>query len=133
MRNLIQTCKIGFFACALALPALLSAADAPVLGDTYINSGAPGSNSGAPASLNVSGANTALLQFDLSKLPPGTTSANILRATLVAYVNRVGVSGAVDLSSVTSAWTELGVTAGSPPTLGGVFSTVAVSQGSTYL
>jgi hypothetical protein len=133
MRNLIQTYKFGLVACALALPALLSAADAPVLGDTYINSGTPGSNFGSAVSLNVSGTNTALLQFDLSGLPAGTTPANILKATLVAYVNRVGVSGAVDLSPVTSAWTESAVTAGSPPTLGGVFSTLAVTQGNTYL
>jgi hypothetical protein len=133
MRNLIQTCKIGLFGCALALPALLSAADAPVLGDTYINSAAPGSNFGSGVSLNVSGSNTALLQFDLSGLPAGTTSANVLKATLVAYVNRIGVSGAVDLAPITSAWTESGVTAGAPPTLGGVFTTVAVTQGNLYL
>jgi hypothetical protein len=133
MRKLIQNFKISIFACALAVPALLPAADAPVLGDTYINSGAPGTNFGAATSLNVSSTNTALLQFDLSGLPAGTTSGNILRATLVAYVNRVGVSGAVDLSPVTSAWTESGVTAGSPPSLGGVFSTLTVSQGSSYL
>jgi hypothetical protein len=133
MRNLIQHFKTGVFACAFALPAVLPAADAPVLGDTFINSGAPGSNFGAAVSLNVNSSNTALLQFDLSGLPAGVTSANILKATLVAYVNRVGVGGAVDLAPVTSAWTESTVTAGTPPTLGGVFSTIAVTQGNSYL
>ncbi len=136
-RNLIRKINTGVFVEALVFAALvapaLSAADAPVLADAYINSGAPGSNFGSGVSLNVSATNTALLQFDLSGLPAGTTSSNILKATLVAYVNRAGVSGAVDLSSVTSAWTESSVTAGSPPTLGGVFGTVAVSQGNSYL
>lgn len=133
MRTYILNFKTGLLACTLALPALLCAGDAPVLGDTYINSGASGSNYGAAVSLSVTSSNTALLQFDLTGLPAGVSPANILKATLVAYVNRVGVSGAVDLSPVTSAWTESGVTAGSPPTFGGVFSTVAVTQGSTYL
>ena len=73
MRNLARHCKTSLLACALAIPGLLPAADAPVLGDTYINSGAPGSNYGTAASLNVAGANTALLQFDLSGLPAGLT------------------------------------------------------------
>jgi Collagen triple helix repeat (20 copies) len=133
MRTLIQHFKTCLFACAFALPAVLPAADAPVLGDTFINSGAPGSNFGAAVSLNVNSSNTALLQFDLSGLPAGVTSANILKATLVAYVNRVGVGGAVDLAPVTSPWAESTVTASTPPTLGGVFSTIAVTQGNSYL
>jgi hypothetical protein len=133
MPNLIRHYKTGVLACALALPALLPAADAPVLSDTYISSSAPGSNFGAGVSLNVTSANTALLQFDLSWLPAGTTPANILKATMVIYMNRVGVTGAVDLAPITSSWTESGVTFSAPPLLGGVFSTIGVTQGNTYL
>jgi hypothetical protein len=133
MRHLIRHHKTGVLAFALALPALLPAADASVAQDTYISSTSPGSNFGTGVSLNVSSANTALMQFDLSGLPPGVTSANILKATLVTYVNRVGVTGAVDFAPISSAWTESGVTFGAPPLLGGVFSTVAITQANSYV
>lgn len=135
MRKITQNLNLaGVSACAflaLALPA--AAADAPVFGDSYISSTAAGTNYGGAVSLNVSSSNTALVQFDLSGLPAGATSANILRASLVLYLNRVGVTGAVDLAPVTSSWTESGVTFSAPPSIGGVFSTLSVTQGNTYL
>src|SRR5215472_17283992 len=86
----------------LAAPAGWASA-APVTGDTYINSAAPASNFGTAISLAVSGTHqTLLLLFDLSGLPAGLSAANIVRTSLVFYVNRVGVTGSVDVAPVLS-------------------------------
>ncbi|HZT30484.1 MAG TPA: DNRLRE domain-containing protein [Bryobacteraceae bacterium] len=119
---------------ALFLPAAGWAQVAPLVADTYLNSTNPTVNFGTVANLNVGNGSRALLQFDLSSLPPGTTAAQVSRATLVLYVNRLGVSGAVDISQVTSSWGELTATFNSPPTISaGVEATVAVTQAAVYV
>ena len=50
-------------------------AEAILVADAHVNSAMPAVNSGAISNLNVGGGYTALLQFDLSMLPAGTTSA----------------------------------------------------------
>ena len=51
------------------------AVEATLVADAHVNSARPGVNSGAISNLNVGGGYTALLQFDLSTLPAGTTAA----------------------------------------------------------
>ena len=80
------------------------ASDATVAGDAYVNSAHPATNFGYLSNLYVGNGDTALIQFDLSSLPAGTTAAQIGKATLKLYVNRINVSGLVSVLPVTSAW-----------------------------
>jgi len=59
----------------------------------------------------------ALLKFDLSTLPTGTASTNILKATLVLYVNTLTRSGTFDVASVGGMWNERTVTWATAPAL----------------
>jgi hypothetical protein len=54
-------------------------------GGRHVNSALPAVNSGAISNLNVGNGYTALLQFDLSTLPAGTTAAQVSRAVLRLY------------------------------------------------
>src|SRR5271168_1214881 len=93
---------------AAALPAF--AVEATLVADTHVNSAMPTMNSGAISNLNVGGGYTALLQFDLSLLPAGTTSAQVSRAVLRLYANRVTTPGQLTLAPVTAPWGEYSVT-----------------------
>jgi ribonuclease HI len=59
----------------------------------------------------------ALLKFDLSTLPAGTASTNILKATLILYVNTLIRSGTFDVASIGGAWSERTVTWATAPAL----------------
>jgi hypothetical protein len=111
-------------ACSAAVLAILAAGsaqalDAPLAADTHTSTALPANNFGALPTINVGGGATGLLRFDLGTLPAGTTSAKLVKATLVLYVNRVGSPGAVDLHPVNAAWAEAGVTATNLPPSGG--------------
>ena len=103
---------------AAARPAV--AVEATLVADAHVNSARPGVNSGAISNLNVGGGYTALLQFDLSTLPAGTTAAQISRAVLRLYCNRVDTVGAVSVQPVGGAWGEYSVTYQTLPVLWGV-------------
>jgi hypothetical protein len=98
------------------------ATEGVVVGDAYVNSAHPAMNYGSLSNLYVNSNGTALIQFDLSSLPAGTTASQIGAASLKVYVNRVNTSGLVSVLPVTSAWSESTVTYSTIPTLG---STVA--------
>jgi hypothetical protein len=116
---------------AAALP--VSAVEATLVADAHVNSALPGVNSGAISNLNVGGGYTALLQFDLSMLPAGTTSAQISRAELRLYCNRVNAGGLVSVAPVNGAWGEYSVTYSTLPVLGGAVQTVSVGQAGAYV
>lgn len=124
---------------ALVLAATLASAparalDAPLAADSHVSASLPANNFGALPTLNVGGGSAALLRFDLATLPAATTAAKLVRATLVLYVNRVGVAGAVDLLPVNSAWTEAGVSAATMPASGGItLSNLAVPATGQYM
>src|SRR5271170_1904870 len=80
------------------------AVEATLVADAHVNSALPAVNSGAISNLNVGGGYTALLQFDLSTLPAGTTAAQVSRATLRLYCNRVNTAGLVSVQPVGGAW-----------------------------
>jgi hypothetical protein len=101
----------------LCLPA--HALDATLAADAHVSGTTPAANFGALATVNVGGGAVGLVRFDLSTLPAGTTAAQVVKATLVLYVNRVGAAGAVEVQTVFSPWGEATVTASSPPTVGG--------------
>jgi len=103
-------------------------AEAILVADAHVNSAMPAVNSGAISNLNVGGGYTALLQFDLSMLPAGTTSAKVSRAVLKLYANRVTTPGTVTLAPVTSAWGEYSVTFATLPSTGAAAGSLSVNQ-----
>lgn len=58
-----------------------------------------------------------LLKFDLSTIPTGITSTNILKATLILWVNTLTYSGTFDVVSVGGAWNQRTVTWATTPAL----------------
>src|SRR3981189_2925430 len=93
---------------AVGLPAF--AVEATLVADAHVNSARPAVNSGAISNLNVGAGYTALLQFDLSTLPAGTTAGQVSRATLRLYCNRVDTAGLVSVQALGGAWGEYSVT-----------------------
>ncbi|MBZ5677903.1 MAG: DNRLRE domain-containing protein [Acidobacteriia bacterium] len=94
--------------CALAiLPAAAWAQSTPLVGDAFFNPGVA-NNFGATVNLNVGGTtqSQSLVQFDLTKLPPGTISSSVLVATLRLFVNKVSTAGALNLYAANAAWSE---------------------------
>ncbi len=116
---------------AAALPAF--AVEATLVADAHVNSARPGVNSGAISNLNVGGGYTALLQFDLSTLPAGTTAAQVSRATLRLYCNRMDTGGLVSVQPVSGGWGEHSVTFATLPSLGSAAQVVSVSQAGAYV
>lgn len=108
-------------------------AEAVLTADAHVNGALPAVNSGAVSNLNVGGGYTALLQFDLSMLPAGTTGAQVSRAVLRLYANRVTVPGTVTLAPVTGAWGEYSVTFSTMPPVGAVAGSFLVSQTGSFV
>ena len=89
------------------------------------NTATPTTNFGAKTLLDVESASqTTFIQFDLSSLPSGYTSANITKATLKLYVNTVTTAGRFNVDFVNGAWSEKAITANNAPALG---TTIAAS------
>jgi hypothetical protein len=135
-RAILKNNPIRALFCGLTLiPAIACAQYAPLTQDSYV---APGNatNFGSAATVNVGGPNAAeaLVQFDLTTLPAGTTSANVAKATLTLFVSKVGAPGAVNISVANGPWTEAGVN-GSSSTVpaAAVASGVPVAQANAYL
>lgn len=90
--------------------------------DAYTNSASPTTNYGAAVTLGVvnsaASIQTTYIQFDLSSIPAGYKSSNIVKATLKLYVNTVVTAGSFNLDFVNGAWTEKKVTSSLAPALG---------------
>jgi hypothetical protein len=100
----------------------------PLIADTHLAV----TNAGTSVAVNVNANNKALLNFDLSTLPAGITSADIAKATLVFFVKTVPAGGQLQVSPLTSAWTE-NATTSTAPTAGLPQATSApISKGNTY-
>jgi hypothetical protein len=109
------------------------AVEATLVADAHVNSARPTANSGTISNLNVGGGYTALLQFDLSTLPAGTTAAQVSRATLRLYCNRADTAGLVTVQPVGGAWGEYSVTFATLPSLGTAAQVVSVGQVGAYV
>ncbi|MDE3167810.1 MAG: collagen-like protein [Acidobacteriota bacterium] len=116
---------------ALGLPfaPLAGAADLTAFADTYVISGAPATNFGAAANLVIAPGNTALVQFDLTLVPPAAT---IAKAYLRVYVNKVTAAGTLNVSPVLNSWGELTVTEPAP-SVGALLASVPVMVGNSFL
>lgn len=72
---------------------------------------------GNPAATSVG-----YIQFDLSAIPAGYTSANVTKASLKLYVNQVYGAGSFDVYSIDGPWSEGTITYDNAPVLGSVVS-----------
>jgi len=124
----------SWLAIVLAMATVRVSAVEPVLtADAHVNSARPGANSGTISNLNVGGGYTALLQFDLSTLPSGTTASRISRAVLRLYCNRADVPGSINVLTVNSAWGEYSVTFSNMPGLAASAQAVSIRQADAYV
>jgi hypothetical protein len=88
-------------------------------GDAYTNTVTPTTNLGTKPLLDVESASqTTYIQFDLSSIPSGYTSASIAKATLMLYVNAVTTAGSFNVDYVNGTWSEKSITADLAPALG---------------
>ena len=109
------------------------AVEATLVADAHVNSAQPSVNSGTISNLNVGGGYTALVQFDLSTLPVGTTASQVSRAVLRLYCNRADTPGLVSVQPVNGAWGEYSVTYTTLPTVGSAAQVVQVNQAGAYV
>ena len=109
------------------------ATEVTLVADAHVSSDRPTVNCGSLTNLNVGGGYTALVQFDLGTLPSGTTAAQVSRAVLRLYVNRLDTAGTVSLQPVNGAWTEGALTYATLPVLAGAVQTVAINQAGGYV
>jgi hypothetical protein len=125
---------VGLIVVALALEAAPAfAAQATLVADAHVNQALPAVNSGAISNLYVGAGYTALLQFDLGVLPAGTTAAQVSKAVLRVYCNRVDTAGLVSVQPVNAAWGEYSVTYATLPGLGAAAQVFQVTQAGAYL
>jgi hypothetical protein len=88
-------------------------------GDAYTNTATPTTNLGTKPVLDVESASqTSYIQFDLSSIPSGYTSASIAKATLKLYVNAVTTAGSFNVDFINGTWSEKTITADLAPALG---------------
>jgi hypothetical protein len=104
----VLRCFVGALLCLA--PTTGWAQVASVSADTMISQANPTLNFGNLGTLSVNAQSAALVQFDLSTLPSGLTAANIQKATMTVFVNKVLIAGSLDFSSTNQPWTEMGVT-----------------------
>ena len=92
-------------------------------------------NFGTATSITVgSSGSMGLVQFDLSQLPAGLMSAQVLKATLTLFLNHVGAAGTVNISTANGPWTETGVNgANSPVPAAAVATSVAVGSPQEFI
>jgi hypothetical protein len=87
--------------------------------DAYTNTADPTTNYGARTLLDVESASqTTYIQFNLSSIPAGYTSADITKATLKLYVNAPNKAGSFNVDYVNGTWSESTITSSIAPALG---------------
>lgn len=97
------------------LPGIAEAVQAPAIADAPINKATPTVNAGAAVSLTIASGATTLVRFDLSALPGGTTSTQVVKATAFFWVNAVKTAGALEVFSIGDPWGEKTVTFATRP------------------
>lgn len=86
--------------------------------DAYTNTADPTTNYGAKTLLDVESSQTTYIQFNLSSVPPGYTSADITKATLKLYVNSVTTARSFNVDYVNRTWSENTIGSSNAPAFG---------------
>jgi hypothetical protein len=117
--RLVSLLSLVLLACTAAYGQITPSAD------SYTNTVDPSTNFGAKIVLDVeSPSQTSYIQFNLSSLPAGYTSADITKATLKLYVFSVTTPGNFNVDYVNGTWAENTITSNLAPALG---TTIAAS------
>jgi hypothetical protein len=124
---------IAAVVCVILGLGVAHATEATVTGDATVNSAYPATNFGGLSNLRVNSNSTALIQFNLSSLPAGTTASQIGKATLKLFVNRIDASGLVNVAPVTGAWTESAVTYTTIPSIGSTVTSFTPTAAQQYI
>src|SRR5271169_1175414 len=112
---------LAMFVLTMMLPSAAWADTVHLTGDTQVGPPSDSTNNyGTLTTINVGGATpfTGLIQFDLTTLPAGTTSAQISKATLYLFVHSVGAPGSININAATGVWQELTVVGSTAPSVG---------------
>lgn len=119
MKNLKNWQSTFFLILLLALLSLSAYGQVTPSADAYTNTASPTMNFGTKPVLDVESASqTTYIQFDLSSIPAGYTSANVAKASLKLYVNAVTTAGSFNVNFVNGAWSEKTITANLAPAMG---------------
>jgi hypothetical protein len=99
----------------LSLSVFTAAQEAPVAGDTYVNSANPSANYGSGTVLNVSTNSSTFIKFNLGGVPVPTPT--VAKATLRLYVDTLNSAGSFDVYNLpaTPAWAESTLKYNTPP------------------
>src|SRR5271157_1400457 len=128
MKNLTLQLRLASLLSLILLACMAAYGQITPSQDAYTNSADPTINYGAAVTLGVVSSTpsiqTTYVQFDLSSIPAGYTSANVAKATLKLYVNAVATAGSFNVDYVNGAWTEKTIKASLAPALG---STIVAS------
>jgi YVTN family beta-propeller protein len=113
----------------LLFPRVAGAQTATLTDDSFSTSGSPNANKGTNINLSVSretsgAAEIGYLKFKLTtSLPPGTTAANVSKASLKLFANRVTDAGLIDIYRTGGSWTEKTITYNNAPPVAGALQT----------
>lgn len=126
----LRAIAFALFGLGLAAPAA-AFQTAWVSGDTFTSAASANTTNGANERLQVGGGGRALIQFRMPAMPAG---AELQRATLVVFVNRVGQAGTFDVTLVRGRWAEESVTDAAFPSLANaIASRIPVAAAQEYL
>ena len=132
MRKVTAICGM-LAAVILNIPAL-KAAEAVLTGDTYVSPNSLDSNYGASTQLHVGRGDIGLLQFDTqSVLPANVNAANVQKATLMVFVNKLESPANLTVAALGGAWSEGEVTFRNKPSTLIPLAPVKVLTGNDYV
>jgi hypothetical protein len=124
MKNLTLQLRLASLLSLILLACTAGYGQLTPSGDSYTNTASPNTNYGAKTTLDVESTQTTFIQFDLSSIPSGYTSADITKATLKLFVDGVTTAGSFNVDYVNGTWTESTIDASNAPALG---TTIAAS------
>jgi hypothetical protein len=108
------------------------AADAVLTGDATVRNAQPSSNFGSLPQIEVSSGANGYVQFDLTGLPAGVTSANAGSAVLRLFVDKLSSPGMLLVGAAAFGWHEATITAlgapGGPP-----LASASVTSANAYI
>lgn len=123
----ITTTLLVFAAGTVVAAGRAGAVLAPLTDDAYTAAGSD-ANKGGKSSLRIEDAAISTwLKFGLSTLPPGTTAADVSRATLTVYLQKVSAGGSFDVHPVAASWTEATINGLAEPSLSAAVANVPVA------
>jgi hypothetical protein len=105
----------------------------PVAADAHVNPSFPALNFGSSPFLQVGNGSRAFLRFDTTVLPAGVLTSPLAKVNLILWVGEIGTGGSVQVSNVTSAWTESAITLNAQPSTGSVIGTAALTVADQFL